>query len=81
MTFYNPIKAFFSNNRYPVTIQVNTTIIVNSIFLIGKLVAIGFLKTIGVQNQLPIRLAYAALASNKILKVKILLPHIRISHL
>ena len=46
VTFYNPIKAGFSNNKYPVTFQTCKKNI-NSIFLIENPVLLELLKIIG----------------------------------
>ena len=52
ITFNNPLKAWFSNIKYFVTIQTRMAQIVNIIFLIKKNGFIGFLKFINIQNQL-----------------------------
>ena len=61
MTFYNHIKACFSNKKYTVEIK---TYIVNSIYFMEKLSLIEFVKVI-VFNYLLIRFS-KALACNKI---------------
>ena len=64
MSFFNPIKACFFNEKYSFTIQTRITQIVNSIFLIKT----SFLKIIiGVQNQLHISFG-SDLVCNKIFR-------------
>ena len=54
ITFNYPLKASFSNKKYPVTIQTQPTQIVKVYFVVKKPGFYRFLKIIGAQNQLPI---------------------------
>ena len=69
ITFNNPLKAFFSNKKYPITIRIQPAKIVNSIFLIVNPIFNEFKSIIDVKNQLPISFG-TLLAYNKILKVR-----------
>ena len=64
ITFNNPLKAFFLNKKYLITIQTRPTQIVIGIFLNEKPAFNGFVMIICAQNQLPLTFC-SALECNK----------------
>ena len=69
ITFNNPLKVYFSNKKYLITIQTRPTPILKSIFLIENPFFYEILKVIGVQNQVPITFC-SDLVCNKTLMVR-----------